>query len=354
MLKLNTPSKISTKTIALLFSAFALLSACSSQCKSVKSASVASQALTFTDHKEFVKMVEFSPNSDLVLSAGLEPVAKIWHRSTGKVIHNLVHPEGLSSADFSDDGQFIVTGSYDGVVSIWRVSDGKLIKTLTGHTKQIWGITFSPNGKLIASASADKSARIWNIEDSSVKVLSGHTAEVWGIAFSPDGKLLASSGEDNTIKLWQPTTGKLLKELNEHSSAVLSLKFSHDGKMLASGGDGYNIKLWDTQNWQVTNTLTEGLYSVYGLAFSPDDKKLVSGSRDKHLFGEFLQYHWGYTGSENGDTLRIWDVKTGKVDQVMNAHTDDITYVSYSPDGRSIASSSYDGSVIIWSVNNNL
>jgi len=161
---------------------------------------------------------------------------------------------------------------------------------------------------------------------------------------------LLSSGEDNIIKIWQVSTGKLLRELSDHNGAVLNIVFSHDGKLLASGGDDYSIKIWNTDTWSVIKTITGDFYSVYGLDFSPDDKLLVSGTRDKHIFGEFLEYHWGYKYDENAVTMQVWNVDSGALLNQLNGHENDVNNVTFTSDGHTIISSGADGKVMFWDV----
>ena len=215
----------------------------------------------------------------------------------------------------------------------------------------VLGVAFNPDGKTLSSVSADNTARIWNIATGKSFKLTAHDSDVWGIAYSPDGKLLLTGGEDDRINIWNAATGVYMSTLTDHSGAVLELEFSHDGRLLASGGDDYTIKIWDTKTWQVLRSIEGDSYSIYGLSFSPDDSILASSNRDKGLFGEFLQYHWGSDEAEKDVTVRLWQVKTGKLLQELSGHRDDANSIVFSADGKSLASSSVDGTVIVWDVN---
>jgi len=301
-------------------------------------------------HKNTFCIAVPHPTEDLVVSASYDPVVKVWRKSDGKVVQELKHSDGVPAVEFSADGQYIVTGSYDNHVRLWASNSGKLLNTFKGHAQMVWGVTFSPDGSKIASVGADDTVRLWDIATRKHKVLGSHDGDGWGIRFSPDGALLLSSGEDNLIKVWQVSTGKLLRELSDHSGAVLNIVFSHDGKLLASGGDDYSIKLWDTQTWNVLSTITGDFYSIYGLDFSPDDRVLVSGTRDKNIFGEFLEYHWDYKYDENAVTVQVWDVESGALLHQLRGHENDVNNVSFTHDGQSIISSGADGKVVFWDV----
>ncbi len=115
-------------------------------------------------------------------------------------------------------------------------------------------VAFSADGKRLATASLDKTAKVWDVETGQeLLTLAGHDDRVMGVAFSPDGKLLATASWDNTAKVWDAATGKEIETLRGHSGYVFSVAFSPDGKRLASAGGYRNrgeVKLWDTSFWQ--------------------------------------------------------------------------------------------------------
>lgn len=300
--------------------------------------------------KNSVCITDVHPNNLLIATAKSNDNVDIWQIDNGKVIHSLPHLGGVPSVSFSPDGKLIATGGYDSKIMIWQVSNGKLLRTLTGHKNMIFKVAFSPDSKKLASVSADDNAILWDVKTGDSIVLSGHKGDVWGVAFTPDGKQLLTSGEDNVINVWDVSSSKLVKKLTEHSGAVLELAFSDDGKLLASGGDDYTIKIWDTAKWSVTKTLEDDSYSIYGLTFNPEGTMLISGGRDKGLFGEFLQYHWQYKSSKNDVTVRVWDVNKGSIIKRLNNHTDDVTNVSLTSDGKQLITSGSDGKVVIQTI----
>ncbi|WP_211178464.1 nSTAND1 domain-containing NTPase [Brasilonema octagenarum] len=117
--------------------------------------------------------------------------------------------------------------------------------TLGGHANWVNGISFSPDGKMLASVSNDSTVKLWDTSTSKeIKTLTGHTNAVNGISFSPDGKMLASVSNDSTVKLWDTSTGKEIKTLTGNTNAVNGISFSPDGKMLATAGVDKTVKLW--------------------------------------------------------------------------------------------------------------
>jgi serine/threonine protein kinase len=241
------------------------------------------------------------------------------------------HTDTIWAVALSPDGQTLASASFDKTIRLWNFATGELLKTVEAHSDAVRTIAYSPDGKTLASGSGDKTIRIWDLQTQTlVRTLSGHSGPIWSIALSPDGQTLASGSYDGTIKLWNPQTGALRQTLTEHYDSIWSVAISPDGKMLASCSYDGKIKLWNLQDGKLLRTLTGHTDAVRAIAISPDGKYLVSGSWDK--------------------TARIWDLQTGQMLHVLEGHEDRVLAVSISPDGEAIATGSTDRTIKTWNL----
>jgi WD40 repeat protein len=234
---------------------------------------------------------------------------------------------------FSPDGNIMATASLDKTVKIWDAKTGKELKTLKGHTDQVYCVAVNNDGSMVASGSRDKSIRLWDVKEAKVlKELKGHTESVESVAFSPDGKLLASGGLDKAVRLWDASDGRELKNLGTHPDSVYCVAWSPDGTLLASAGREGTIKIWDVKAKKELRLLAikDSKDGVVQVVFGADNKTLYAGGFDKFL--------------------HVWDVAAGRQIRTLGPMPDNLFGLAISRDGAAVAAAAYDGNVRVWNV----
>jgi serine/threonine protein kinase len=251
------------------------------------------------------------------------------------------------------------------------------------HSSRVTAVAWSSRGARIASASYDKTVRVWDALDGNILLAyQGHWDRVLALAWSPDGNLLASAGNDGTIQIWDPVSGKLLLTYRDHVYPVLSLTWSSDGKRIVSSSEDKKILIWNTVSGQTLYSHQAHDTRVLALGYSPDDKYIASAGEDKLIhvwstqnekinfftswfihsrsqftyrghFGRVNALAWSPSGQRiasvgSDKTLQIWDVVTGRKYFVHRNPSSTVTCVAWSYDGRYLATGANDKLVQIW------
>jgi hypothetical protein len=222
--------------------------------------------------KDDVNAIAYHPREPwLAVAEG--KVITFRHGVTGEVLGEALtgHTWGVRSVSFSPDGRLLASSSRDNTVRLWTVETrAALGKALTGHMDYVTSVSFSPDGRLLASSSDDGTVRLWTVETGAAlgEALTEHTGDVTSVSFSPDGRLLASSSRDNTVRLWTVETRAALGEaLTGHRDSVLSVSFSPDDRLLASSSADNTVRLWGVDSQRCLRVLSWP-NAVYAVAFS--------------------------------------------------------------------------------------
>ncbi len=206
----------------------------------------------------------------------------------------------------------------------------RLIGVLDLHSDTVRNVAWSPDGRLIATASRDGTARVWAAESRQcTQTLRGHGDMVEMVAWSPDSTKVVTASRDRTARVWEAATGQVLAELPAGGDVCRAVAWSGDGTLIATGCRDRVIRLWNAETYTLRAELTGHTDNILGLAFSPDSSRLASGCHDR--------------------TVRVWDL-TDHAAIVLEGHEDFVEGVAWSPDGARLASAGGDATVRIWEV----
>jgi WD40 repeat protein len=363
-------------------------------------------------HTNWVFSIAYSPNERRMASASADGTVRIWDLATGECELILRHEHWVIRTIFSPDGRFLVVSGMSGTIYVWDTISGQLVRTLDGHSDWVWSIDTSTDGKTLISAGEDRTIRVWNLSTGlCTTVFRAHQDRIWSISLAPDDRHLVSGSEDRTISIWDLQQGKCVKTISGYSNWIKSIAFvpqrgwlaschrdggirlwdwqqatcihtfwghqdavptlavSPDGCYVASSSLDRTIRIWDLADFRCIREIDTQAEGSCAIVFSSDSRKLIVGNYQAELqiwdaiAGQLDCVLSGHpnriqavaichvrqtiaTACEN--TLRIWDLDTGKCLHSIVAHSLPVLTVAFSPDGRYLATGSMDKTVKIW------
>ena len=291
--------------------------------------------------------VAFSPDERFLASGGQKYTARVWEIATEQEVHVLRgHTEPVFSVAFTADGQRLATKGWDGRVIVWDLGTGQPAFPPLGRggggASTAWSMAFSPDGELLALGGSyrDGTVTLYNaLNGQIVHVFGGHTDRIACLAFSPDGRRLASASADRTIRIWDTRTGQELLALHGHKDLVGRVVFDSDGWRLASSSEDGYVRIWDGTPLDKNldphiKTLRTDTGILYSVAFSRDSRWLAAG------------------GGQAGQTsaVKVWNVDTASEVSAVHGHANQAFGVAFGPENL-LATAGADGTVRFWDVN---
>ena len=291
-------------------------------------------------HTSRINSLTFTPNGQILASASDDDTINIWDINSGELLQTLEAPNWqANSVDFAPNGTTLAVGSWN-TVKLWDIGSGELLMTLGRHTSSVNSVAFAPGGDTLASGSLDKTVKIWDVHSGELlKTLEGHIDTIQSVTYIAEGKGLASISRDNTVKIWDANKGVLLGT-QKTSNGKTHLVTTDRGDIIAFGSYYNIISHWDIEEDVMiplidVRNLNNSIKDDYGeiirtVAFAPNGNTLASGD---------------YNG-----TVMVWDARSGDLLHTLEGHTDIVSSVSFSPEADMLASGSLDKTVKIWDV----
>jgi len=292
----STTDAFSAPATSLAFSPDgSVIASASGQNVTLLSAATGNETGSFSFDGERALAVDFQPGGSLLAvgtgipgeKGGVYMVDWLRGKRVGPVATNV---DVVTSIAFSPDGELLAVASADKSARVFRVEDygGKLVSVfaLNGHSAAVQALAFSPDGQTLVTASVDRSLKVWSAADGKlIRSFGQHTDAVQALAFRPlvpdrpdAPPYCASGGDDRTVRVWQPTVGRMVRIVRQHDGPVLALVFTPDGRSLFSAGKAGMVRRIDADSDEVLGEFRGSSDWIYALAVSPDGRMLASGA----------------------------------------------------------------------------
>eukprot|EP00004_Rigifila_ramosa_P015521 TRINITY_DN3608_c0_g1_i2.p1 TRINITY_DN3608_c0_g1~~TRINITY_DN3608_c0_g1_i2.p1 ORF type:complete len:666 (-),score=170.35 TRINITY_DN3608_c0_g1_i2:13-2010(-) len=254
---------------------------------------------TLEGHTGIVLSVSVSPSAGLIATASKDNSVRLWDIATLRCVAvGEGHTDTCAVVAFTNRAPVnLISASPDKTIKLWdlsalrpgstEIAQLRSLSTTLAHEKDINGVSVSPNDKIIATASQDRTAKLWNTVSGGAPTLhltlKGHTRGVWCVAFSPVDAVVATGSADKTLKIWSVTDGACLRTFQGSAQSILRVAFVSRGMQLVSSSADGLVKLWTVKTNECVNTFDKHESKVWGLCVRPDEQEMVTVGADSQI-----------------------------------------------------------------------
>lgn len=282
-------------------------------------------------HSGPVTGLAYSDDGRWIVTTGQDATLKVWDAAYHNLVRTLELDDGRATS-LALFGTRALTAHADGKVVMWDLERADKIASFQRNEASIWSVVFTGDKDHFAAASHDWKVALWDARQTGapLHVFDGHDNAVQALAYSPRRMQLASGSADKTVRLWNLETLKLRRRYRGNRDFVTATAFSPNGRMLAGGSLDGDIRVWSALSSRRLRSLSGHKGEITSIVFSRTGEQLASASKD--------------------GTVRLWDLKAGRTLRALPGHTGGATAVTFAPDGQHLASAGEDGTVRLWSL----
>lgn len=320
------------------------------------------QSIGTFDNGAPVDSVVLSPDGSRFVTAGWNGAAIVWDYETGRELQRLEHAgQRIYSVTWSSDGKWIATGSDDvtnGFVQLWNAETGERVERTFGtgdsaatkHMDAVLSVEFSTDGTQLLSSSYDGTARVWNVATGEqVRPLIGHSNWVWDASFSPDGQWIVTASQDGTAIVWDAVTGDPNAPFTGHDGAVYTATFAPDSLSVATGGYDRRVMVW--KRTDVLPFRFDLLNTDNGRVEAPQNFRAFDGHNGPVRSVRFSKDGQRLITGSMDNTVGLWDTEGGQLLMQFRGHDGAVRDVAFNREGNVILSASADNRIKKWDIN---
>lgn len=293
--------------------------------------SILTPIAAFDAHQGRLAAMDYSDDGRWIVTTGIDATIKIWDAAQHSLVRTIALEDGPATA-LALYGRRALTGHANGKVGLWDLERGEKLATVQRNEANIWAVAFLGEADRFAVASHDWKVTLWDVRHPSapLSVLEGHDNAVQALAVAPDRRLLASGSADKTVRLWNLDSLKRKRTYRGQRDFITAVAFSQNGKRLAGGALDGRIRVWSTSSRRTLRLLRGHKGKVEDLAFSPSGTLLASASED--------------------GTVRLWNLDRRNSSRALTGHMGGATALAFAPSGQQLASASANGKVRLWAM----